>query len=195
MFDYISGKVARKDAAFLVIDVGGVGFKVFADSFTLNQVKTGEAAKIHTYLKVGEDEFTLYGFHQQEQRAMFEKLIGINGIGPKAALSILSSLRVSDIAAAAISNDDKAFTIALGIVKKRAQRIVLEIKEMVVFADAVGDDSVFATGEGSAAAADAVAALAGLGYSRQEALDAVASVKALGDTAEELVALALRRMR
>ncbi len=195
MYEYLKGKIAHRDTNYLVVDVGGVGYKVFADSFTLNTVKTGEEATIHTYLKVAEDEFTLYGFHQKEQRSMFEKLISISGVGPKAAISILSALRVNDIAAAIISNDDKAFTVAQGIGKKTAQRLVLELKEKVDFSEAIGTDADVPAFAGTTdAAADAAAALVGLGYNRQEAMNAIAAVKNLGDTAEELVSLALRRM-
>lgn len=195
MYSYIRGKVAQKAANYIVIDVGGVGYKLFSDNFSLNEAKTGTEATMHTYLKVAEDELTLYGFGREEQKNMFEKLISISGIGPKSALAILSGMRVNDIAAAIISGDDKAFTTAPGIGKKTAQRLVLELKEKIDFEEAVGiDPEVAELAAGGDAAADACAALCGLGYNRQEALAAVAAVKSLGDTAEELVALALRRI-
>ncbi|WP_066687265.1 Holliday junction branch migration protein RuvA [Christensenella intestinihominis] len=193
MYAYIEGEVAVKAATYAVIDVGGVGYQIFTDTFSLNAIKTGEKAKLYTYLKVAEDAMTLYGFATQEQKTMFEKLLTISGVGPKAAASVLSVMRVNDIAAAVISNDDKAFTNVPGIGKKTAQRLVLELKEKVDFEDAVGtgaDMTEFAQD----AAAEAAAALAGLGYNRQEAVAAVAAVRSLGDTAEELVSLALKRM-
>ena len=193
MYAYIEGEVAVKAATYAVIDVGGVGYQIFTDTFSLNAIKTGEKAKLYTYLKVAEDAMTLYGFATQEQKTMFEKLLTISGVGPKAAASVLSVMRVNDIAAAVISNDDKAFTNVPGIGKKTAQRLVLELKEKVDFEDAVGtgaDMTEFAQD----AAAEAAAALAGLGYNRQEAVAAVAAVRSLGDTAEERVSLALERM-
>jgi len=102
-------------------------------------------------------------------------------------------MRVNDIAAAVISNDDKAFTNVPGIGKKTAQRLVLELKEKVDFEDAVGMDMDM-TELSQDAAAEAAAALTGLGYNRQEAVAAIAAVRSLGDTAEELVSLALKRM-
>lgn len=193
MYAYISGEVAQKAATYAVIDVNGVGYLIYTDSFSLNNLKTGEKGKLYTYLKVAEDDMTLYGFGTVEQKAMFEKLLSISGIGPKAAAAVLSCMRVNDIAAAVISNDDKAFTNVPGIGKKTAQRLVLELKEKVDFEDAVGQG--FDLSEVSRdAAAEAAAALAGLGYNRQEAVAAVAAVKSLGDTAEELVALALKRI-
>lgn len=193
MYAYISGEVVQKAAAYAVIDVGGVGYQIFTDTFSLNSIKTGEKAKLYTHLKVAEDDMTLYGFLTQEQKTMFEKLLSISGIGPKAAASVLSVMRVNDIAAAAISNDDKAFTNVPGIGKKTAQRLVLELKEKVDFEDAVGMDMDM-TEFSQDAAAEAAAALAGLGYNRQEAVAAIAAVRSLGDTAEELVGLALKRM-
>lgn len=193
MYAYISGEVVQKAAAYAVIDVGGVGYQIFTDTFSLNSIKTGEKAKLYTHLKVAEDDMTLYGFLTQEQKTMFEKLLSISGIGPKAAASVLSVMRVNDIAAAVISNDDKAFTNVPGIGKKTAQRLVLELKEKVDFEDAVGMDMDM-TEFSQDAAAEAAAALAGLGYNRQEAVAAIAAVRSLGDTAEELVGLALKRM-
>lgn len=193
MYAYISGEVAQKAATYAVIDVGGVGYLIYTDSFSLNTLKTGEQGKLYTYLKVAEDDMALYGFATVEQKTMFEKLLSISGIGPKAAAAVLSCMRVNDIAAAVISNDDKAFTNVPGIGKKTAQRLVLELKEKVDFEDAVGEG--FDPSEASQdAAQEAAAALAGLGYNRQEAIAAVAAVKGLGDTAEELVSLALKRI-
>lgn len=193
MYAYIAGEVVQKAAAYAVIDVGGVGYQIFTDTFSLNSIKTGEKAKLYTHLKVAEDDMTLYGFLTQEQKTMFEKLLSISGIGPKAAASVLSVMRVNDIAAAVISNDDKAFTNVPGIGKKTAQRLVLELKEKVDFEDAIGMDMDM-TELSQDAAAEAAAALAGLGYNRQEAVAAIAAVRSLGDTAEELVGLALKRM-
>ncbi len=193
MYAYISGKVAQKATNYAVIDVGGVGYQIYTDTFSLNALKTGENGKLYTYLKVAEDDMTLYGFATTEQKAMFEKLLSISGIGPKAAASVLSTMRVNDIAAAVISNDDKAFTGVPGIGKKTAQRLVLELKEKVDFEDAVGDGADLSE-IAQDAAQEAVMALTGLGYNRQEAVTAISAVKNLGDTAEELVSLALRRM-
>ena len=193
MYAYIAGKVVQKAAAYAVLDVGGIGYRIFTDTFSLNAIRTGETARLYTYLKVAEDDMTLYGFSTQEQKTMFEKLLSISGIGPKAAASVLSVMRVNDIAAAVIANDDKAFTNVPGIGKKTAQRLVLELKEKVDFEDAVGGGPDM-TEIAQDAAAEAAAALIGLGYNRQEAVAAIAAVRSLGDTAEDLVGLALKRM-
>ena len=195
MYEYLNGKVAHKGSSYLVIDIGGVGYKIVADTFTINGVTTGEIAKIYTYLKVAEDDMSLYGFYSQEQRTMFEKLISISGIGPKVGIAVLSSLKINDIAAAVISNDSKAFEVVPGVGKKMAQRLTLELKEKVDFTQAVGSDvdmDDFAAG--ADAVSEACTALCGLGYTRQEAFTAVSAVKSLGDTPEELVSLALKRI-
>ncbi len=193
MYAYIAGEVAKKAANYVVIDVNGVGYQIFTDTFSLNTLNTGEKGKLYTYLKVAEAEMTLYGFATIEQKTMFEKLITISGIGPKVAASVLCVMRVNDIAAAVISSDDKAFAAVPGIGKKTAQRLVLELKEKVDIEDAIGDgvDMEMFTQDASQ---EAVAALGGLGYNRQEAVAAIAAVKNLGDSAEELVALALKRI-
>lgn len=193
MYAYIAGEVVQKAAAYVVLDVGGIGYQIFTDTFSLNALKTGERAKLYTYLKVAEDDMTLYGFSAKEQKEMFEKLLSISGIGPKAAVSVLSVMRVNDIAAAVVSNDDKAFTNVPGIGKKTAQRLVLELKEKVELEDAIGFGADLSE-ISQDAAAEAAAALVGLGYNRQEAVAAVAAVRNLGDTAEEFVSLALKRL-
>jgi len=194
MYEYIAGKVAAKLPGYVVIEANGIGYKILADTYTLNELHAGEPAKLYTYLKVAEDEMSLFGFYTMEQKNMFEKLISISGIGPKAGIALLSAMRVNDIAAAILTGDDKAFTAAPGIGKKTAQRLVLELREKVEMADAVGGEELSAEGLSADAVSDACAALVGLGYKRQEALAAVSAVKGLGDTAEELLALALKRM-
>ncbi|MEG0257717.1 MAG: Holliday junction branch migration protein RuvA [Christensenella sp.] len=193
MYAYISGTVAQKAANYAVIDVNGVGYLIYTDAFSLAAIKTGESAKLFTYLKVAEDSMTLFGFATAEQKTMFEKLLTISGIGPKAAAAVLSTMRVNDIAAAVISNDDRAFTNVPGVGKKTAQRLVLELKEKVSFDDAIGDGADMSEFSQDAVT-EAAAALVGLGYNRQEAVMAISAVKNLGDTAEELVSLALKRI-
>lgn len=195
MYEYLHGEIVQKAAGYIVVDVGGIGYRLVADAYTIGALTTGEKAKVFTYLKAGEDGMTLFGFAAPEQKTMFEKLIAISGVGPKAAVAVLSALKVGDIAAAVISNDDKAFLAASGIGKKTAQRIVLELREKIDVSDAVGMEvGIDGVNVTSDAAGDACAALVGLGYNRQEALGAVSAVAGLGDTAEELVALALKRM-
>ena len=191
MYAYISGKAAQIGANYIVIDAGGIGYLIYTNSFSAGSFAVGEDARLYTHLIVREDELTLYGFAAPEEKTMFEKLISISGIGPKVALSILSTLKIADIAAAAVSGNAAAFETVSGVGKKTAQRLVLELKEKVEISDTVG------AGMGGGiqnAVEEAVAALTNLGYQRLEATAAVSAVKSLGDTAEELVLLALKRL-
>ena len=191
MYAYISGKAAQIGANYIVIDAGGIGYLIYTNSFSAGSFAVGEDARLYTHLIVREDELSLYGFAAPEEKTMFEKLISISGIGPKVALSILSTLKIADIAAAAVSGNAAAFETVSGVGKKTAQRLVLELKEKVEISDTVG------AGMGGGiqnAVEEAVAALTNLGYQRLEAVAAVSAVKSLGDTAEELVLLALKRL-
>ena len=190
MYAYISGRVAQVGANYIVIDAGGVGYMVYTNSFSAGAVAVGEEAKLYTHLIVREDELTLYGFATPEEKAMFEKLISISGIGPKVALSILSTLKVADIASAAVSANAAAFETVSGVGKKMAQRLVLELKEKVGVADTIGAGLAVPGNK----AEEAAEALMGLGYPRAEALAAISAVQNLGDTAEDLVLLALKRL-
>ncbi len=191
MYAYISGKAAQIGANYVVIDAGGVGYMVFTNSFSAGAFAVGGDAKLYTHLIVREDELSLYGFASVEEKTMFEKLISISGIGPKVALAILSALKVADIASAVVSANAAAFETVSGVGKKTAQRLVLELKEKVGVADTVGAGTFAAAGN---KAEEATEALMGLGYPRAEALTAVAAVQNLGDTAEDLVLLALKRI-
>lgn len=195
MYEYIKGKITLNAANYLIIETSGIGYKIFADKYTLEQAAAGTDTQIYTYLKVAEDEMSLYGFLSRNQKEMFEKLLSINGVGPKAALGILSTMKPDEITAAVISGDERSFTRAPGIGKKTAQRIVMELKEKVELSSGDGFTAAdLAAISGVSAVSDACDALMSLGYTRQEAARAVNGVKNLGDTAEELIGLALKKM-
>ncbi len=191
MYAYISGKAAQICTNYIVIDAGGVGYLIYTNSYSAAAARAGEDCRLYTHLVVREDELSLYGFATMEEKAMFEKLISISGIGPKVALSLLSSVKVADIAAAAVCGNAAAFECVSGIGKKTAQRLVLELKEKVDISETVGGGLPGGAGN---AMEEAAAALVGLGYQRSEALSALSAVQNLGDTAEDLVLLALKRL-
>ena len=126
MFYYVSGTVAHIAPYLAVIDCGGVGYACRTTNVTLGALKAGQPGKLFTYLNVREDAMELYGFATEEELKCFEMLIGISGVGPKAALAILSSAPPEKLALAIITGDEKALTAAPGIGKKIAQRIILE---------------------------------------------------------------------
>ena len=129
MFYYVSGTVAEMEAGLAVIDCGGVGFACYTTNYSLAHMKKGSQAKMFTYLNVKEDGMDLYGFTSQAELRSFKLLLGVNGVGPKAALSILSSTTPDQLAMCVVMGDEKTLTAAPGIGKKIAQRIILELKD------------------------------------------------------------------
>ena len=195
MFEFIRGDVAHIDENYAALDVGGVGFKIFASGRCLQGLKKGEQATLFTYLAVREDDMTLYGFASAKERQLFLRLISISGVGPKAGMAILSAMSSEEVVRAAISGDAKTFSRVNGIGPKTAGRIVLELKDKVDIEDAIGGEVVGAAAEDAhSPIGEAVEALLSIGYERTEALEAVAAVKDLADTAEDLTLLALNRL-
>lgn len=192
MYDYIKGEVAETSRDYAVIDAGGVGYRVHTSAQSLLHIKAGQTAKLFCQLIVREDAHTLYGFFTSEERAMFVRLTGVSGIGPKVALAILSALKISDIAAAIITSDEGAFQKIPGVGKKTAQRIIIDLAEKISTTEAL--EGAEAPAGPADKEAEAVSALVALGYNRTEAVRAVSSVKNLGGTAEELILIALKRM-
>ena len=127
MFYYLNGTVAHIGPYLAVIDCGGVGYACRTTNHTLAGLTRGSQAKLYTYLHVREDIFELYGFSTESELSSFQMLIGVSGVGPKAALAILSSNTPEGLALAIVSENEKALTCAPGIGKKIAQRIILEI--------------------------------------------------------------------
>ena len=192
MYAYIKGIIKHFNANSVIIENSGIGYEIFTDAFSLSEMVLDDEIILYTYFSVKEDSQTLYGFAKSNQKEMFVKLISINGIGPKAALSILSVIRVEDIVSSAISGNYAAFESVPGIGKKTAQRIVLELKGKVDDMGIISES--FDTNDNPSIIEDAASALIGLGYQRSEAMEALSAVKNLGDTAEDLVLLALKRI-
>ena len=129
MFYYLSGTLAHIEPYLAVIDCGGVGYACRTTSYTLSALKKGDKGKLFTHLNVREDAMELYGFATQEELNLFQQLISVSGVGPKAALSILSASTPANLALSIITGDEKALTCAQGIGKKIAQRVILELKD------------------------------------------------------------------
>ena len=170
MFYYVSGTVAHVESYLAVIDCGGVGYACKTTSTTISQLQVGKAGKLYTYLHVGEGIFDLYGFATQGELGSFKQLIGVSGVGPKAALAILSVCTPQGLAMAVITGDEKALIAAPGIGKKIAQRIILELKDKLAKErQEIGMPTApgIVAGEKSKAV-EAAAALAVLGYTQQD---------------------------
>ena len=131
MFYYLEGKVAHVEPYLAVIDCGGVGYACRTTNHTIRQLKKGEVKRLYTYLNVGDGIFELYGFATEQELNSFKLLIGVSGVGPKAALAILSVGTPEHLTMAVITGDEKALTAAPGVGKKLAQRILLELKDKI----------------------------------------------------------------
>ena len=199
MFYYLDGTVAEILPGLAVIDCGGVGYACLTTNHTLSQLRKGERSKLYTYLNVGESVFDLYGFASSKELESFRMLLGVSGVGPKAALAILSACTPEALALAVVSGDEKALTAAPGVGKKIAQRIILELKDKLARESAATGLDFSGGNAGKATAftskaGEAVAALAVLGYSSQEAAAALKGLDTDALSLEELIRQALKRM-
>lgn len=175
MYEYIKGIFKSIEKEYIVIECGNIGYKIFTSGSTIsNMPSTENEVKIFTHQIVREDFIGLYGFLTKEEIEMFNLLIAINGVGPKAALSLMSIASVSNLKYAIITEDEKLIVKAPGIGKKTAQRIILELKDKVGKGEAVHVTSLEELVDGhSEKLAEAVGALMALGYSDKEADRAV----------------------
>ena len=200
MFYYLDGTVAEILPGLAVIDCGGVGYACKTTNYTLSKLKKGQKARLYTHLNVGEGIFELYGFSALNELSSFRLLIGVSGVGPKAALAILSVGSPEALAMAIVTGDEKALTAAPGIGKKIAQRIILELKDkMAKESAATGLD--FSGGSGSVnisaftnKATEAAQALAVLGYSSAEVSQALKGVDVENLPLEEIIRQSLKKM-
>ncbi len=198
MYYYVNGTVAEIDAGLAVIDCGGVGYACATTNYTLAQLKKGAPAKLYTYLNVREDAMELFGFADQSELRSFKLLIGVSGVGPRAALSILSAVTPQQLAMAVVTEDEKALTAANGIGKKTAQRVILELKDKLAGEEAFassakGGVSVAATVPHSKKS-EAQAALAVLGYGSAEIAAALKDIDMDALALEDIIRQALKRM-
>ena len=185
MIAFLRGTVEDITESSLVLDVHGVGYEVLVPGQLLSSIsRTGQELKLYTYMQVREDALVLFGFLTKDDLAMFKMLIGVNGVGPKAGLAILSALGADDLRFAVLSDDAKKIAKTPGIGAKTAQKIILELKDKLDLQDAfekklaapsVGAE-VAAAAAGNSVVQDAVEALVALGYGSTESLKAVRSV-------------------
>lgn len=196
MFYYLSGTVAVLDAGLAVIDCGGVGYACYTTNYTLAKLQIGKSARLYTYCNVKEDVFDIYGFLTREELNCFELLLGVSGVGPKVALAILSVMTPDQFTLAVMTQDAKTLTMAQGVGKKMAQRILLELKDKLAGAqmELSGAQMDVASPVRGSKMAEATAAMASLGYSQQEIAQALKGVNVEQLSLEEIVRQALRAM-
>ncbi len=199
MFYYLSGTVAHIEPYLAVIDCGGGGYARRTTSYTLSALKKGDKGKVFTHLNVREDAMELYGFATQEELNLFQQLISVSGVGPKAALSILSASTPANLALSIITGDEKALTCAQGIGKKIAQRVILELKDKLAKGQTISAKGEVYGGSGVTVIpenklSEASAALAVLGYSQGEINVALKGIDLDSLTLEQIIKAALKKM-
>ena len=195
MYAYIRGTVDETGADRAVIEAAGVGYELFCSAMTLKTLVIGEQAKLYTHLHLAEGVQALYGFSDTEERDMFRKLLGVSRIGPKVALSVLSTMTPSDVRAAIVTDNPAAFDRVAGMGRKTAQRVILELGE-TIRQESAGMQPVKKTDAAPSLPSmqtEAVAALTTLGYDGLTASRAVAKIKDAASV-EDLITKALRSM-
>lgn len=187
MIGYIKGTVAELSADRLILENGGIGYEIFVPASVLDAgIRQGQELKVYTYLHVREDALQLFGFQSRDELQTYRLLLGVSGIGPKAAIGILSAMSVDTLRFAVLSDDAAAIAKAPGIGKKTAQKLILELKDKFSLEEAF-EKKLAANQQDAAepvsedAASEAVQALVALGYSGTEALQAVRKVEGAAD--------------
>ena len=201
MFYYLKGTVAEIGQSSLVLDVNGIGFFINTSLKTISSVKASAPARLYISESIGESNFDLYGFADLQEKRFFELLISVSGVGPKAAISLLSSLNTDTLVMAIINDDAKALTTAPGIGKKIAQRIILELRDKLGAEVPSMAAAVSSSGEGNTAnlsagtaVSDAIAALSVLGYSTAEITPIIKNGDWTGMEADQIIRLVLKNM-
>lgn len=194
----VKGEVVHTEANLAVIECGGVGYACRTTFTTLSKLKgIGSQAKLYTYLNVSQDDVSLFGFYDQQELKCFRMLLTVSGVGPKAALSVLSDIPPEKFALTVATGDYKAITKAKGIGAKTAQRIVLELKDKIAkeqLSDASSVDfSAVSEAVSGGATGEAIAALVVLGYSQAEAATVISGLDSSLST-EELIKQALKKI-
>ena len=190
MLAYIKGTLEMKTKNFIVIDVGGLGYKIFMPETTINEIgEIGENIKVHTYYRVREDDISIYGFRTAEELRTFELLLSVSGVGAKSALTMLSCIEPSEFAIAVISNNVKLLTQIPGIGTKSAQRIILELKDKLKAEqdEEQIEQSKLKSAKINETVQEAISGLMVLGYSRKDIDKAFEHLAVESSSVEDLI--------
>lgn len=195
MIGFLRGKVAYLYADCCLLDVSGVGYRVFLSDSTRQKLRRGEEAQLFIYTNVREDAIHLYGFYTEEEQEIFLHLIAVSGIGPKVALGILSSITVERLCQAIQQKQSSVLTKLPGIGKKSAERLILELKDKLAFAGGGEEDAISSAVEAEGdATSEAIAALLSLGYSQAEIAPAIRKAAKDGISTEDLIKATLKAL-
>ena len=202
MLAYIKGELASKQIGYVVIDVGGLGYKVFMSEISINNIgNVGDIVKVHTYYRVMEDDISIFGFNTQEELRMFELLISVSGVGAKTAVVMLGTIEPSDFAIAVITEDINTLKQIPGIGPKSAQRIVLELKDKIKKEQQIAELEIASKGTKSKIKeviiednkiSEATTALQVLGYTKPDIDKALEQIDKNDSTLEEIIKQSLK---
>ena len=189
MFYYLEGKLLLPEMNTAVIDCGGVGYRLTVSGSTRQEIssKVGQTVRLYTVLSVREDAMELYGFSTEEERLAYEQLTSVSGVGPKAAISILSALTVERLNKAVLTGDVKSIATAQGVGNKTAARVILELKDHLAKVLGMKAEDLPDVPDGGQDLGNALNALMVLGYTRAEATAALRKIKTAGKSTEELI--------
>ena len=198
MIAYLKGKVLVTTAETAIIEVNGVGYEAYCSRGAFRKMTVGEVVEVYTYLQVKEDGVTLFAFGDTREKELFLKVTGVSGVGPKLGISILASLSADEFATAVATTDVKRLSAVKGLGKKTAEKIILELHGKISAAEVLGASGEEATPIAMPTATlsvedeDAVSALMGLGFTKNESVQAVKRARDLGaKTTEEIIRKAL----
>lgn len=200
MIAFVRGTAVDMTESSVIVEAGGIGYEIYMTGADLSQIRIGEERRIYTYFNVREDAMQLYGFLAKDDLQMFKLLLGVNGVGPKAAMGVLSGITADELRFAILSDDVKTLSKAPGIGKKTAQKLILELKDKMKLEDAFElklaheqEKATAGLGEMTDARQEAVEALVALGYSSTDALRAVRKVTDVAlDDVEGMLKAALK---
>ena len=194
MISYIKGRLEAKNLDNVIIEVGGIGYKIFMSANSMDRLgETGTEVKVHTYMRVREDDISLYGFCTNEELKMFEQLLGVSGVGAKSALSILANISPSSFALAIITGDLNTLKSLPGIGAKSAQRIILELKDKMKTQEAIEPEFIPVQNTvKNDKAKDAIEALQVLGYSRRDIDLAISKIDTNELSVEDIIKQGLK---
>ena len=195
MISYIKGRLEIKSKDYIVVDVGGIGYKIFMSETAINEGEVGTEVKVHTYMRVREDDISLYGFLNNEELVTFELLISVGGVGAKSAITILSNITPSKFALAVITNDVNTLKKLPGIGAKTAARIILELKDKMKTEQSIEENKNEEIKEAIVLdnkANDAVEALCVLGYTRKDVEKVLSNIDTNKLTVEEIIKQGLK---
>lgn len=201
MLAYIKGEIDSKNIGHIIVDVGGLGYKIFMSDKSIESIgKIGDKVKVHTYYRVMEDDISIFGFKTKEELRMFELLISVSGVGAKSAIAMLSSIETSEFAIAVVSDDVNTLKKLPGVGAKTAQRIILELKDKIKkeqtiseLAEATSDKQIQINVQNKNANLEEMkTALQVLGYSRKDIETVSTKIRGDGLKLEELIKEALK---